>query len=99
MISTEARIKARKAISSKKVSFFEEKLNQNIGKPKELWKTLKDLGLPNKKSTGSTKVCLKKENGDICFDSNSNSEIFMNFFPIWLKIFFVNSPILQIDIL
>jgi len=79
-IYREARIKARKAISNEKISFFEEKLNQNIGKPKELWKTLKDLGLPNKKSSGSTKVCLKKENGDICFDSNSNSEIFMNFF-------------------
>jgi len=71
------------------VIFFEEKLKQNIGKPKELWKTLrtktlketlKDLVLPNKKSSGSNKVCLRKGDEDICFESKSNSEIFMSFF-------------------
>ncbi|MGY8822307.1 MAG: reverse transcriptase domain-containing protein, partial [Pseudomonadales bacterium] len=79
-IYREARIKTKKAICGKKVNFFEDKLKQNIGKHKELWKTLKDLGLPNKKSSGSTKVCLKKDNEDVCFDSKSNAEIFMNFF-------------------
>jgi len=79
-IYREARIKTNNAICGRKVKFFEDKLKQNIGKPKELWKTLKDLGLPNKKSSGSTKVCLKKSNEEVCFDSKTNAEIFMNFF-------------------
>ena len=29
-------------------NYFEKKLTENIGKPKELWKTLKASGLPNK---------------------------------------------------
>jgi len=79
-IYREARKKVKKTITEKKINFFEEKLKQNIGKPKELWKTLKNLGLPNKKSSGSTKVCLKETNKDVCFEPKSNAEIFMNFF-------------------
>ena len=43
---------ALKLIASKKVFeeklFFEEKLSETIGKPKELWESLKSLGMPNK---------------------------------------------------
>ena len=34
--------------------------SENIGKPKELWKTLKTIGLPSKKSS-LTKICLEKD--------------------------------------
>ena len=34
--------------SKKKQAFFEEKLSETIGKPKELWESLKALGMPNK---------------------------------------------------
>ena len=34
-------------IFDKKRSFFEKKLSESIGKPKDLWKALKSLGLPN----------------------------------------------------
>ena len=33
----------KKLIAKKKRIYFEAKLNENIGKPKELWKTLKAL--------------------------------------------------------
>ena len=40
---------ALKLIKEKKKQFYKEKLKENIGKPKELWKALKSLGLPSKK--------------------------------------------------
>ena len=42
------RYKVHKMIFNKKKDYFENKLNECIGKPKELWKALKSLGLPNK---------------------------------------------------
>ena len=43
-----ARYKVRKMIFNKNRSFFEKKISESIGTPKELWKALKSLGLPNK---------------------------------------------------
>ena len=40
--------KADKMIFNKKNDYFENKLKECIGKPKELWKALKSLGLPTK---------------------------------------------------
>ena len=45
----EARYKVQRMIKNKKKTFVVGKLNENIGKPKELWKSLKSLGLPSKK--------------------------------------------------
>ena len=45
------RYKVHKMIFNKKKDYFENKLNECIGKPKELWKALKSLGLPNKISS------------------------------------------------
>ena len=42
--------KVKKLIAEEKRNYFETKLTENIGKRKELWKTLKALGLPNKVS-------------------------------------------------
>ena len=39
-----------KLIATKKRVFFEEKLLETIGKPKELWESLKFLGMPKKQS-------------------------------------------------
>ena len=39
---------ASKLITTKKQVFFEEKLSETIGKCKELWESLKFLGMPNK---------------------------------------------------
>ena len=46
--------------------------------PKELWKTLKDLGLSSK-LTSNSKICLEKE-GHIVHDTKTNANVFKNFF-------------------
>ena len=54
------------------------KLNENIGKPKELWKTLKPLGLPNKISI-ATKNALKDDKV-VKYHPKSISKVFQTFF-------------------
>ena len=42
--------KVQRMIKNKKKNFVVGKLNENMGKPKELWKSLKSLGLPSKEA-------------------------------------------------
>ncbi len=56
--------KVQNLIKSKKRNFFKNKLTENIGKPKELWKTLKDIGLSTKNST-TANICLKDKDDNI----------------------------------
>ena len=65
-------------IKDKKKNFVIGKLNDNIGKPKELWKSLKSLGLPSKESSSAT-ICLEKD-GILSFDPKTNAEIFKDFY-------------------
>ncbi|XP_057316760.1 uncharacterized protein LOC130657775 [Hydractinia symbiolongicarpus] len=51
---------------------------KNTGKPKELWKTLKSMGLDNSKKSDPN-YCLKDEDA-LHFDTKSKLEIFKNFF-------------------
>ena len=44
----EAKYDASKLITTKNQAFFKEKLSETTGKPKELWESLKSLGMPNK---------------------------------------------------
>lgn len=46
-----ARYKVRKMIFKKKGLLLEKKISKYIVKPKNLWKTLKSLGFPNKISS------------------------------------------------
>ena len=56
-----ARNNVENLIKSKKKTYFEDKLKENIGKPKELWKALNDLGLPKKGTpSGAPNICLKE---------------------------------------
>ena len=55
----EAKYHTLKSIKQKKNQFYKEKLKENIGKPKELWKALKSLGLPSKKVQPRTYVSKK----------------------------------------
>ena len=73
-----ARNSTQSLIYKKKKLFFKEKLNENIGKPKELWKSLNSLGLPSKNKSGS-KICLN-DNGKLNFEAKVNANIFKNFF-------------------
>ena len=44
------RYKVQKLVSNKKKVYFENKLSENIGKPKGVWKVSKSVGLLNKNS-------------------------------------------------
>ena len=72
-----SRNKVQRMIKDKKKNFI-GKLNDTIGKPKELWKSLKSLGLPSKESTSAT-ICLEKD-GILSFDPKTNAEIFKDFY-------------------
>ena len=55
-----AKMHLQKMILKKKKSYVEEELGENRKKPKELWKTLKSLGLSSDKA-GQSKIYLKKD--------------------------------------
>jgi hypothetical protein len=48
-ILNEARNSVQNLIRKKKREHYENQLKENVGKPKELWKSLKSLGLDSKK--------------------------------------------------
>ena len=73
-----ARYEVQKLISYKKKSFFENKLNDSIGKPKELWKALKSLGLPSKTSICGT-TALKVKNA-MSFETKPKLEVCKNYY-------------------
>ena len=56
-------------IINKKRAFFENKLTESIGKPKNLWKALRSIGLPSKKS--SCEVNALKMKNTVEHDVNS----------------------------
>ena len=70
-------------IRKKKREFYETNLRQKINKPKELWKTLKSMGLPSKAVTASN-ICLKDKN-EIVFNATKNCSIKKKklFFKSW----------------
>ena len=72
------RYKVRKMIFDKKRSFFEKELSESIGKPKDLWKELKSLGLPHKIS--SCEVIALKINNTVEHDANLILEGFKNYY-------------------
>ena len=75
-----SRYKVRKRIFDKKISFFEKELGESIGKPKDLCKALKSLGLPNKIS--SCDVSALKTNNTVEHDANLILESFKNYYSI-----------------
>ena len=67
-------------ILRKKKSYFEEELGKNRNKSKELWKTLKSLGLSSDKARQS-KICLNKD----CvtqFEAKENTNILSKKVPL-----------------
>ena len=74
---------ALKLIASKKQTFFEEKLSETIGKPKELWESLKSLGMSNKTDISNFNAI--EENDTLTCDIGSISKIFKNFFSNLVK--------------
>ena len=68
----------QKLISYKKKKFFENRLNYSIGKPKELWKALKSLGLPSK--TSFCRTTALKEKNTTSFETKSTLDVFNNYY-------------------
>ena len=68
----------QKLIKIKERYFYQEKLRENVGKSKELWKTLNFLGLPSK-ITPVSQVSLK-DGETILFDEKTNNNSFKNFY-------------------
>ena len=64
-------------IKNKNKNFVIDKLSKSIGKPKELWRPLKYLGLSSKQKS-SMSICLEKD-GNLSFDPKTNAEIFKDF--------------------
>ena len=64
-------------IINKKRAFLENKLTESIGKPKDLWKALRSLGLPSK--TSSCEVNALRINNKVEHDFNSVLEGFRNY--------------------
>ena len=64
----------QKLISYKKKKFFENRLNDSIGKPKELWKALKSLGLPSK--TSVCRATALKVKNTTSFETKSTLDVF-----------------------
>ena len=75
----EAKYNTQKLIK-KKMIFFNTKLTENIGKPKELWKSLKTLGVASIKSP-LRNICLKAKDYITNFDDKKkNANIFKMIF-------------------
>ena len=73
-----ARYEVQKLISYKKKEFFENRLNDSIGKPREPWKALKSLGLPSITSVCGT-TALKVKN-TTSFETKSTLDVFKNYY-------------------
>ena len=71
------RNETQKLIRAKK-AYFERKLNENIGKPKELWKSLKSLGLKFERSISNIN-CLENDKS-ANFDVKDTAEDFNAYF-------------------
>ena len=73
-----ARYSVQNLIAKKKKGFFENKLKECIGKPKNLWKVIKSLGLPSK--SGRFIVGALTENQIVKHDTNSILKTFKSFY-------------------
>ena len=58
--------------------FFEEKLSETIGKHKELWESLKSLGMPNETVISNFNAI--EENDTMTYDTHLISKILKNLF-------------------
>ena len=74
----EQRNSVQQKIKNKKTNFVRNQLQKNTKKPKELWKVLKNIGLPFK-AVPISKICLK-ENYFTQLDDKRNTNTFKNFY-------------------
>ena len=81
---------ALKLIASKKQALFEEKLSETISKPKELWESLKSMGIP--KRTVISNLNAIEENNSLTYGTHSISKICKNSFSNIAKSLLIKLP-------
>ena len=72
-----AKYNTQKFIAAKNQAFFDEKLSESVGKPKELWNTLKILGMPKKTVVSNFNAIDDKS---LTCDIKAMSNVFKDFF-------------------
>ena len=80
-----AKYDAQKLIAAKKQAFFDEKLSESVGKPKELWNTPKSLGMPRKTVVSNFNAI--DDNKPLTYDIETMSKVFKDFFSNLAKSF------------
>ena len=73
-----SKYEALKLIATKKQAFFKGKISESIGKPKELWESIKYLGMSNK--TLILNFSAMEDYDTLTYDTRSISTVFKNFF-------------------
>ena len=73
-----AKYNAQKLIAAKKQAFFDKKLSETVDKTKELWSTLKSLGMPKK--TVVSNFNAMDNNKSLTYDIKTMSKVFEDFF-------------------
>ena len=79
-----------KLIATKKQAFLKEKFSESIGKPNELWESLKYLGTPNKNLISNFNAM--EDNNTLIYDTRSISTVFKNFFSSLAECLFIKLP-------
>ena len=82
--------KSHRLILQKKREYFENKLKENIAKPKDLWKTLKSLGLSKKFSVVQTNAI--EDNKRLKYDLKSVAQIFAKIYSNLAESLLKNLP-------
>ena len=73
-----AKYYAQKLITSKKQAFFDEKISESVGKPKESWNTLTSLGMPKKAVVSNFNAT--DNNKSLTYDIKRITKVFKDFF-------------------
>ena len=85
-----AKCDAQKLLAAKKQVFFDEKLSESVGKPKDLWTTLKSLGIPKKTAVSNFNAI--DNNKSLTYDIKTMSKVFKDFFSNLAESFLSKLP-------
>ena len=79
----------QKLMAAKKQALF-KKLSESVGKSKELWNTLKSLGMPNRMVVSNFNAI--DDNKSLTYDIKTMSKVFKDFFSNLAKSFLDKLP-------
>ena len=85
-----AKYNAQKLLAAKKQAFFDEKLSESVGKPKELRNTLRSLGMSKKTLISNFNAI--DNNKSLTYDIKTMSKVFKDFFSNLAESFLAKLP-------